>query len=197
MHKRLGGTNDNFNDAMQAPNSPVRQSNFGLPPTINVKRAIIDSIIVVNDSSVMVVTSHQIVSEFQWFDHEYDSVKRIFVAKDRMLELSLTYDSLGVWQPGRDLMVNHAVFNPKMKCAEILDVLRGQYHLHSSTENVIFIGFDCSKAQQRSREKRGESFWFYLPKPQSPNDFFLLALACSLIYFFILRIKAATKFRIA
>jgi len=151
MHKRMGGTHENFLATLQNPNTPIRQSNFGLPPTIFVKRAVIDSIIVINDSSVLVVTSHQILEEFGFGRYDYDTLAGAFVCPDSMMQKSLTYDSTGVWKPGRDLMVNHKVFTPVLSCEEIMNALRYQYGLYNATQNTVFIGFDCSPKKKNKR----------------------------------------------
>lgn len=196
MHMRLGGTNDNFHTALKDPNSPIRQSNFGLPPTIFVNRAVIDSIIVVNDSAVLVVTSYKRTEEFMWHDnYQFDTIQGIYVSNDSLLQLSLDYDPQGTWKPGRDLMVNHAVFSPKLTCNQILSILQNQYFLNQATREIVFVGFDCSKSQQSTKKKKGESAWLILPKSNNPKDFLLLALALSLTYFFLLRLKASSKLK--
>lgn len=196
MHKRLGGTNVDFHAALKDPNSPIRQSNFGLPPTIFVNRAVIDSIIVVNDSSVLVVTSYKTVEEFMWRnDYQYDTIQDIYISSDSLLLLSLDYDPQGTWKPGRDLMVNHAIFSPKLTCLQIESTLKNQYFLLHAIQEIVFVGFDCSKPQHSNKKKKGESAWFIFPKSNTPNNFVLLALALSLTYFFLLRIKAANKLK--
>jgi hypothetical protein len=194
MHKRLGGTNENFMATLQNPNAPIRQSNFGLPPTIYVKRAVIDSIIVMNDSSVLVVTSHQIVEEFGFDRYDYDTIAGTFVCPDSMMQKSLTFDSTGVWKPGRDLMVNHKVLNPSLSCEEIMSALRYQYGLYKATQNTVFIGFDCSP---KKKNKRGSWTWIGLPFPEDPNIWFGLALAISMLYFILLKTKPLRAIKLA
>ena len=190
MHKRMGGTTESFIANLQNPHAPIRQSNFGLPPTIHVKRAVIDSVIVVNDSSVLVVTSHQIVEEFGFgTDIYYDSLESNFVCTDSMLQKSLVFDSTGTWKPGRDLMVNHAVFNPNSSCEKILHTLRWEYALTHSTRDVVFIGFDCSQPEQKGKKKKGSWVWFDLPWPKNPNSLMLIALIVSSIYLVFMQFK--------
>ena len=193
MHKRMGGTDENFYANLQNPNALIRQSNFGLPPTIFVKRAVIDSIIAINDSSVVVITSHQVVEEIQWTRYDYDSIEGTFVCPDSLIQKSLTFDSTGLWKPGRDLIVNHAVFNAKLSCDEILSVLRYQYNLYNSTQQTVFIGFDCSP---KKKAKRGAWTWIGLPFPKDPNSWFGLVLAISLLYFILLKIKSLRAFKL-
>lgn len=197
MHKRLGGTNENFMATLQNPNAPIRQSNFGLPPTIYVKRAVIDSIIVLNDSSVLVVTSHKINEEFAWSNYNYDTTNGIFVCADSMVQKSLSYDSTGVWKPGRDVMVNHAVFHPNAKCSEILNALRQQYGLYHATHEVVFIGFDCSTKDAAGKKKKGEIWWLNLPFPKQPQQLLLLALVLAVLYFVSMQIQLAQKLKTA
>jgi len=186
MHKRLGGTNDNFISTLQNLKAPIRQSNFGLPPTIQVKRAVIDSIIAINDSSVMVVTSHSLIEEFATGQYSYyDSISGFFVRHDSMVHKSLTYDSTGLWTPGRDLLINHAVFNAKLSCSTILSVLRNEFGLYYSTKNVVFVGFDCSSQSQQKSKKN--SFWLVFYEPRNPNSLIIYAVFLCLSYFLILK----------
>ena len=195
MHKRMGGTNENFIQTMSDPNALIRQSNFGLPPTIYVKKAVIDSIIVLNDTSVIVVTSQKMVDELDWNQYKYSAEDSAFVCSDSMLVRSLTYDSTGTWQPGRDTLVNHAVFSSKFTCDEIKFKLRNEFNIYDSHQNpMVFIGFDCSKNQGRNRRNL-LPLWF-TNFPKNPNAYILIFGFISLLYFLFInrkRLSAARK----
>jgi len=185
MHKRMGGHEDNFHQAMQQTNNPIRQSNFGLPPTIYVKRAVIDSIIALNDSAVVVVTSQRVVEQFHWHDYaSFDTLEQVFVCSDSMLQRSLTYDSTRNWTPGRDTLINHAVFNANLSCRDILFKLRDEFNLHQNGNREIeFIGFDCSIP----KGKKGNSVPFmFLNFPKGPDFWIGVTFLFSLLYFLIL-----------
>jgi len=194
MLKRLRCSNEDLVTSLKKPNSPIRQSNFGLPPTIYLKRAVIDSIIVINDSSVLVVTSHQIKEELQWCGCEFDTVGRFFFFSDSMLLKSLSYDSTGMWKPGRDLLINHGIFNSKYTCEEILTALDYKYRLNHATENTVFVGFDCSS---KRKSKRGEWVWLTIPITKDPNLWFGLALAISILYYIFLKAKQLKSIKLA
>ncbi len=186
MHKRMGGTQENFNQTMADPEALIRQSNFGLPPTIHVKRAIIDSIIVLDDITVVVVTSHKLVEEFHWSDYEWSAIDSSFVCSDSMLARSLEYDSTGTWKPGRDTLVNHALFSPRNTCNQILMSLRDEYQIYSrSTMNIVFIGFDCTPQQNRNQRNMLPVIWNIFPK--DPNTLILIISIFSILYFLYLR----------
>lgn len=181
MHKRMGGNNANFYETLSNPNALIRKSNFGLPPTIHVKKAVIDSIIVMNDSTVIVVTSNKII---ETYDHWglYDDLDSVFVCSDSMLAKSLEYDSTGNWKPGRDTLVNHAIFSPRLSCEEILAKLAQDYLIHNVYENqIIFIGFDCSKKNVKTKRNFFILLLNYLPK--NPDLLILLIGILSLLYF--------------
>lgn len=182
MHKRMGGTNENFIQTMSDPNALIRQSNFGLPPTIYVKKAVIDSIIVLNDTSVIVVTSQKMVEEWDWNKYEYSAEDSAFVCSNSMLVRSLTYDSTGTWQPGRDTLVNHAVFSSKFTCDEIKFRLRNDFNIYDSHQNpMVFVGFDCSQNQGSNRRNVLPLWFTYFPK--KPNAYILIFGFISLLYF--------------
>jgi len=188
MHKRMGGTNQNFNTALAQPNALIRQSNFGLPPTIYVKKAIIDSVIVLNDSAVIVVTSQKLVQEFQWEQYTFSAEDAVFVCNDSMLARSLTYDSTDTWKPGRDTLVNHQVFSAKLTCRDIQNKLANEFNIHQSSQNpIIFIGFDCSENRKNHRQNFLPLWISKLPK--NPNTYILFFGLISLMYFFFLNRK--------
>jgi hypothetical protein len=190
MHLRLGGTEATFLQNMQDPNSVIRQTNFGLGPAVFVKRAVIDSIIAVNDSTVVVVTSHQTQEEYWWNETSvYDSINEHYVCSDSMIQRFLTYDSTGMWMPGRDTVVNHAVFNAKLRCEQINEKLFRDFGLRQSSYSIVYIGFDCSEAQQRS--KRNFFPFIFYKWPQNPNFWLSMAVGLSLLYFLVLQMKTA------
>lgn len=192
MHKRMGGTQENFNQTMSDPEALIRQSNFGLPPTIHVKRAVIDSIIVLNDTTVVVVTSHKLVEEFHWGDYQWSAIDSTFVCSDTMLARSLEYDSTGTWKPGRDTLVNHALFSPRNTCNQILMALRDEYQIYSRRNtHIVFIGFDCTPQQNRNQRNFLPVIWNIFPK--NPSTLVLIISIFSIFYFLYLRRKNEIK----
>jgi hypothetical protein len=191
MHKRLGGTNENFNTSLSNANSVIRQSNFGLPPTIMVKKALIDSVIVMNDSTVIVVTSHKLVQEFHYFNYEYSEQDSALVCSDSLLVKSLEYDSTGDWKPGRDTLVNHALFSSHLSCNEILSRLNQNYGINNISRNpIIFIGFDCSTKQVNPKRNFVSLLFSYFPK--KPNLYILFFGVLSMFYFIYLKRKSTS-----
>lgn len=192
MHLRMGGTEASFLTALQDPNAVIRLSNFGLPPTILVRKAVVDSVIAINDSTVVVVTSHQLKEEFQWRTTVYDSLSQDFVCTDTMIQRFLTYDSTGTWEPGRDTVVNHAVFNPQLSCREIHEKLARDFQIRQDFEQITFVGFDCSEQQQQS--KRNAAPYFGWVSSQPPHFWSFLAVGLSLMYFLLLQIRPAKRY---
>lgn len=187
MHLRLGGTEADFQKTMLDPNSLIRKSNFGLGPAIFVKRAVIDSVIVVNDSMVVVVTSHQFEEDLWWGRHAYDSINQHYVCSDTMIQRFLNYDSTGMWMPGRDTVVNHVVFNSKLRCEQIIEKLSLDFGSQQNSSSIVFIGFDCSEALQKS--KRNFLPFILFKWPQNPNFWISIAVGLSLLYFLVLQMK--------
>jgi len=190
MHKMFGGAQANFNETLQNPNASIRQTNFGLPPTIYVKKALVDSIIALNDSTVIIVTSHRVVEDFDFNEYEYSLEDSAYVCSDSMIKKSLTYDKTGDWKPGRDTLMNHAVFNAKLTCNEILSTLNYEYRLRTyGGQEIVFIGFDCSKEQSKKKKNSMPIFW--LSSPFDPNLWMMVVALISGIYFMILRKRKA------
>ncbi len=189
MHKMCGGTKSNFVQTMQDSDALIRQTNFGLPPTIYVKKAVIDSIIALNDSMVIVVTSHKVVEDFE-FNYVYSEEDSSFVCSDSMMQKSLTYDKTGDWQPGRDTLIHHSVFNAKHKCNYILDRLNYEFGVRTYRgHEVVFVGFDCSKAPNKEKRNIVPPFWF--SSPFDPNSWMIVVALFSLVYFVVLRKRKA------
>ncbi len=191
MHKRLGGTNENYLSVLEHEHSPIRQSNFGLPPTIHVKRAVIDSIIAVNESTVVVVTSHRVRQEHQWENLAYDTLSNTFYCPDSMIQKSLSYDSTGLWKPGRDTLINHPVFSASLGCDQILAKLREDYQLYGATENVVFVGFNCTQHLHRTK-KNDTPFWLTF-LPSDPGKWLWMAFAISSIYGVLIALSSVKK----
>ncbi len=184
LHKSLGGNQDNYFDALNDKNSPVSKTNLGLPPTIFVKKAVIDSIISLNDSTVVVVTSVKVVEGFDFSPNiVYDSDSSFYVCTDSMIQKSLTYDQTGEWKPGRDTLINHAIFNSKLTCDEIRSELNNFQLGYYQIQNIVFIGYDCSKNQKK------KTFYFFFNHIQPPHFFIFLLAFISVLYFFWLNNK--------
>jgi hypothetical protein len=193
MLKRLGGVEKDLVNYLQNPNALIRQSNFGLPPTIRIKRAVIDSIIAINDSSVVVVTSFKIIEGIDWTDYTYDTLSHMFSCPDSMLQKSLSYDSTGLWKPGRDLLINHKVFNAQSTCNEIIQILQNEFSLEIASQNVVFIGFDCSDPSRLKKSNKSYSLGFGVLRPKNPNYLFVTVFLTALVYFLFLNLKRNNK----
>jgi hypothetical protein len=185
FHKRLGGSHEDFYEVLSEKSALIRRSNFGLPPTIKVKRAIIDSIIVMNDSTVIVITSHKFTQEFALSDYAFSEQEDAFVCSDSMLIKSLEYDSTGNWKPGRDTLVNHLLFTSKLSCIDILNKITQDYRIQNLYEHPItFIGFDCNTKDKRTKRSLISFLLSYFPK--KPNEYLLFFALLSFLYFLYL-----------
>lgn len=186
LHKQLGDKSMSFDLALQAENSALLRTNFGLPPTIFVKRAMIDSVVAINDSTVVVITSERVVEDNRYFQYNNDSLQACHL--DSMLIRSITYDHTGDWKPGKDTLINHKVFNVSNSCKEIIQSLIYDYKIALvSLDKTKFIGFDC----EQNQEKKNEGFGFFTPK--NPEFLYILVVLFSLIYFLQYKIKNHLK----
>ena len=186
LHKKLGDKSMSFDLALQAENSALLRTNFGLPPTIFVKRAVIDSVIAINDSTVVVSTTERVVEDYRYYQENNDSLQSCHL--DSMLSRSITYDLTGDWKPGKDTLINHKIFNVSNTCEEIVQSLIHEFKIAPvSLGNTRFIGFDCGRQQA----KKNEVFGFFTPK--NPPFFYLFVILFSLIYFLQYKIKNRLK----
>lgn len=160
LHKKFGGTTANFQLAVQNKKHPIHQTNFGLPPTIFVKKAVVDSIIAINDSTVIVVTAKRVVEEFKFNEYNsFNSDTILSCHRDSMLQKSIHYDASGKWKPGRDTLVNHAIFHPLKTCEEIAFQLANEFKIDASIYKTIYIGFDCGQKQEEMKKNEVLPFW--------------------------------------
>jgi len=182
LHKKFGGTSANFHLAAQNSEKPIHQTNFGLPPTIFVKKAVVDSVIALNDSVVVVITAKRVVKDYGYQDYSYnngDTAQSCHL--DSMLQKSIQYDNTGDWKPGRDTLVNHAIFNPSKTCEEIQFQLAKEFKIDASIQTTIYIGFDCSQKQQEMKKNEVYLFW----NPNQPNLWMGLITLSAVLYLII------------
>jgi hypothetical protein len=90
--------------------------NFGMAPEKFIRTARLDSLIVINDTVALMVTS-----EF---------CKGVRSEKERL------------WKPGRDSVFHHPVFTKKNDIKTIKNVIRTTYNFRNNVDEVVFIGFE-------------------------------------------------------
>jgi hypothetical protein len=185
MHERMGGTPQDFHSIMNNPNAAIRKSNFGLPPTIAVKGAVIDTIQRINDSTVVVTSSEgELHIGYYWLDVNFPEGSTCY---DTLLKQALIYDSLSSWKPGKDTLINHPIFDARATPREIYRNLNKLIHSTEIMRNTVFIGFEGNKI------KNNATPFLYILNKLKPQYLILFAGVLALLYRIALHRNTLTR----
>jgi hypothetical protein len=114
-HRSHGGTANNFLEQYQQQN--LDNSNLGAAPRHYIASAVLDSLIYVNDTVVIMVTS-------------------------RCTLLQVEENQInGNWQPGRDTLTHHYLFTKCHQLDKIKRCLKYDYNFKNQ-KDIKFIGYD-------------------------------------------------------
>ncbi|PQA94497.1 hypothetical protein B0A69_08505 [Chryseobacterium shigense] len=120
--KSHSGNSADFNTAVSEDLFDANASNLGIVPKRYVRDARLDSVIIVNDNeSVLVTSSAQ--------KRVPDGVKR-------------------VWEPGREIVRNHALFSKK-NIDSVKQVLKRDYYFVNDMDSVVFVEYDKENKSYR------------------------------------------------
>jgi hypothetical protein len=119
-HKSHSGNTHNFSKAYQKNLFEMGHSNFGHQMQVTVKNALLDSLIFVNDTCQIMITSEVCRNKFGG-------------------------EKSSVWKAGRDTVYNHPLFLKQHALDSIKTVLKNQYYFKNDIENTVFIGYSNSK----------------------------------------------------
>ncbi|SHG34470.1 hypothetical protein SAMN02787100_3856 [Chryseobacterium sp. OV279] len=113
--KSHSGNSADFNSAVSEDLFDANASNLGIVPKRYVTDARLDSVIILNDEESVLVTSsaRKIVPE---------GTKR-------------------VWEPGREVVRNHALFSKK-NIDSVKNVLKKDYYFVNDMDSVVFVEYD-------------------------------------------------------
>lgn len=144
-------------------------SNFGIAPQRFVQASKLDSLIFLNDSQTIMVTSRGSVTvPWRTDTSDFRGSREI-----------------GLWEPGRDTVLRHPHFNLAKKEAEIRQIIKDQYHFINSTDSVVFIYFiqPSSKKQKRKRKRKKKGLFVPIGLINNPGGLVLcLAFILSIFY---------------
>jgi len=115
-HKSHSGTSETFSISLTEALFSDPGSNFGAYPERFITTAKLDSLIFLSDTTSVMVTSR--VSTNTW------------------------NDSVTVWRPGRDTVVNHPAFSRVRGVDKIRSSIQEDFHFRNSAGSVIFINGD-------------------------------------------------------
>lgn len=131
-HKSHSGSVKNFKIAYEKNLFDIGESNFGMAPTTIVKNAELDSLIFLNDSTTVMITS------------EYCEDRARFRKPPKRPSNSPDYDNRDTdtssfWRPGKVTIQNHPDFNRKNPVDSIRKTLKEKYYFVNNPESVVFI----------------------------------------------------------
>ena len=115
-HKSHSGSAETFNISLDEEIFSNPGSNFGMAPERMIRTASLDSLIFLSDTVSVMITSR--------------------IEKDRWT------DSLTIWKPGRDTIINHPLFSRVKGIENIKRSLKQDYYFRNSPDSVKFISYD-------------------------------------------------------
>lgn len=118
-HKSHSGKSKNFISTGFTSNS-----NFGMSPQRIVRNSKLDSLILIDEKTVIMVTSE--TCHMEEFDRSDKSTTHI-------------------WKAGRDTVYQHDLFNGKNSVEDIRETVRKRYFFANPAESIVFIGFEADK----------------------------------------------------
>lgn len=165
--KSHSGNMEIFKNAYEENLFDLPNSNFGMAPEPTIEEAALDSLIYLNDTAVIMVTSNYC-----------------------MRAISKKYRA---WRPGRDTVYNHPLFGKKHALDSIKDVLKTSYNFANSMDTVKFIGYDNLKKVKSKKKQKGfiNAFFF----DNNNNNFNLSSIFISIILASILFVLLNQKFK--
>lgn len=137
-HKSHSGSLISFKMAYKKNLFDIGESNFGMAPISIVKNAELDSLIFLNDSTTIMVTSEYCEDSFR----PNKPPKRPRSSPDYNY---LDTDTSTFWRPGKVIVQNHPDFNRKNPVDSIKKKLREKYYFVNAPESVVFIDSSINK----------------------------------------------------
>lgn len=165
--KSHSGNMENFKNAYEENLFDLPNDNFGAAPEPIIEEAALDSLIYLNDTAVIMVTSNYCIREF-----------------------SKKYRA---WRPGRDTVFNHPLFCKKHSLDSIKEVLKTSYNFANSIDTVKFIGYDNLKKVKSKRKQKGFINVFFFDN--NSNNFNLSSIFISIILASILFVLFTQKLK--
>lgn len=141
-HKSHSGKSSDFLKTHLSSNS-----NFGMAPQRMVRNSKLDSLILIDEKTVIMITSES--CHFEEYDGSDKSVSKL-------------------WKAGRDTVVDHTVFNGNKSSDEIRQIIKQKYFFANPAESVIFVGFE-EEAQDESNLTSSSQKKQLKPKKELPE----------------------------
>ncbi len=120
-HKSAGGSNSNFIEGLPNTSNEVKKG-MGMIPNKIVTNAVLDSLIFIDDSVAVMVTSYYCEATRNKSDKKKENL----------------------WRKGKDTVYQHELFSNQHELDKIKKVLKEEYFFNNS-DSTVFIGYDNEK----------------------------------------------------
>ncbi len=128
-HKSHSGSKANFKTALDNKLFDLPFSDFGEAPNPIIKMAKLDSLIYINDTAAVMVTSISCTNT--WIENADTTI----------------------WKEGTDTVYHHPLFNLKYDLDSIKKNLRKQYYFRNDAKDIKFIGYDNGESMTKDEAK--------------------------------------------
>jgi hypothetical protein len=146
-YKSHSGAAADYHRALAENLFDIGLSNFGVAPTREVKNAQLDSVIYLNDSAAVMVTSE--------FCTRVDRGSGKPVSDPRL------------WKAGRDTVIRHPLFSRRHALDSIRARLGQDYNFQNPVDKVVFLGYDNGEKPGKKKNKRQRQDIFPLAPPNT------------------------------
>jgi hypothetical protein len=137
-HKSHSGNTHNFSKAYQSNKFDIGHSNFGEFIQPEIKQARLDSLIFMNDTCQIMVTTEVCSNRFG-----ADAITKERNEKNgwnKAIEVSKDKKS-SVWKAGRDTVYHHPLFSQNESLDYVKTTLKSRYHFVNKAEGAVFVGY--------------------------------------------------------
>ena len=135
-HKSHSGSTSNFAIALEKNLFDIKDSNFGVAPIRGIKKAQLDSLIFLTDTSVVMVTSEYC----GWVEEQIKKPKKINNPKK--------------WQAGTDTVFHHKLFSRKNSIEKIKKKLEKDYFFKNAIDSIKFVNHEVPQIVEKESKKR-------------------------------------------
>jgi len=142
-HKSHSGSTTNFATALEANLFDIKDSNFGVAPVRHIKKAQLDSLIFLSDTTVIMVTSEVC----GWMENGIPAKKQKI--NDKKL-----------WSAGKDTVYHHQLFTRNNSIEKIKKKLKKEYFFQSRSRRK------CRRKRKSKTKSKGKK----LVKKEKRNE---------------------------
>jgi len=136
-HKSHSGSTANFATALESNLFDIKDSNFGVAPIREIKKAQLDSLIFLSDTSVIMVTSEVC----GWIENGIPAKKQ-------------KINGQKLWTAGKDTVFHHQLFTRNNSIEKIKKKLKKEYFFKNPIDSVKFINHEIPEKEKEKEKKQ-------------------------------------------